>query len=255
LKPGNIIDLNQHYGIVKILGNDPAKFLQGQLTCDVTEVTEQNSVYGCYCNIKGRVELTFWVFKLGSNFYLRLPKILIKYAIKELSKYAIFSKIVVTESTLPFNHYGIIGSLSSFAGNGISFDYSKLGIKNLYEIFTNDDLKPTGNIQDWQQQLIKHKIPEIYPETIGCFLPHNIGLCKLNAISFTKGCYRGQEIVARMEYLGNIKYQLQTITIQSNNNIKLGDDIYDENKKSIGKIVNYCDNFALIQQPLCCIHS
>ena len=259
LLPCNIIDLNSYYGIVKISGGDSMRFLQGQLTCDVAQATEQNAIYGCYCNIKGRVEFNFWLFKYQNDYYLRVVKSLVKYAIQELHKYAVFSKIQVTESKFAFNHYGILGAVNQVLSEVklpiIYLNYTKLGVQNLHEIFVQDELVITHDLAYWHEQLISHKIPEIHLETKGCFLPHNINLCKLQAVSFTKGCYKGQEIVARMEYLGKIKYGLSVVNLVTslampNIQLKLGEDIYDKDNQIVGKIVNYSGDFALVQQAL-----
>ena len=115
------------------------RFLQGQLTCDVSQASEQNSIYGCCCNIQGRVEFNVWLFKYQNDYYLRVVKNLVNYAIQELHKYAIFSKIQVTETTLELNHYGISGLLNQVLPPVslpiIHLDYARLGVDNLHEVF------------------------------------------------------------------------------------------------------------------------
>ncbi|MSP53113.1 MAG: folate-binding protein [Gammaproteobacteria bacterium] len=81
-----------------------------------------------------------------------------------------------------------------------------------YAVFSNvklDILPSTNTDANWHQHNIEAGIPRLYPQTIGQFLPHYLNLVKLGAVSFTKGCYTGQEIIARMQHRGKLKQQMQ----------------------------------------------
>ncbi|MFM8454724.1 MAG: tRNA-modifying protein YgfZ [Gammaproteobacteria bacterium] len=74
---------------------------------------------------------------------------------------------------------------------------------------------------------MQNKIPEVFPQTSGKFLPHDLGLVNLEAaINFKKGCYRGQEIIARMQYRGNLKKRLNLL--ENSNNFKPGENIHTD---------------------------
>lgn len=92
---------------------------------------------------------------------------------------------------------------------------------------------------------ILNKIPAIYAATIGTFFPHDINLPQLGAVSFSKGCYRGQEIVARMEYRGNLKRGLYIFTLPQTK-IEPGNDVVSTDGKVVGTIVRYCKDMDKI---------
>lgn len=166
---------------IQISGTDAGKFLQGQLTCDVLSLKDGESTLGAYCNIKGKIESLFNLYRNGDDYILHTHPELIDTTLNELKKYSVFSKVTL----------------------------SKL-VQDLPAI-------------DEKQEIL-NKIPCLYPQTVGMFFPHDINLPALNAVSFTKGCYRGQEIVARMQHRGNLKRQLYVFTT-TGAVIKPGDEI------------------------------
>lgn len=185
------------YSAIKVDGPDGEKFLQGQLTCDVTKVTEQPS-FGAHCNRQGRVLSLFRVFQQNNAFYLLMPAEMIDTAMHALQKYAMFSKVTLKEeipTQLPF----------SFS-----------------EQPHHDD--------------VLNGIPRLYPATVGEFLPHYLNLVPLKAVSFKKGCYTGQEIIARMQHRGNIKQHLYPLKLDTA--VTPGEKIKIDNKV-IGTCVDY----------------
>lgn len=154
--------------IIRVSGPDACKFLQGQLTCDVAGLQNGQIVLGAYCNIKGKIDSLFYLEHLDAEYYLYLHRDLFESTMQELKKYGAFSKITLTAVEKP--------------------------------------LPPIVSISD--EDAIAQKIPQIYAATIGQFFPHDLNLPALGAVSFTKGCYRGQEIVARMQHRGKLKRSL-----------------------------------------------
>jgi len=202
-------------GLLKVSGNDAKKLLQGQLTCDVNDILPSQSRLGAHCNPQGRIISLFYLFNYQDDYYLQMPREMIAIALKALKKYAIFFKVELTDAS---DELSIIGSscshLPTFLENGVAM---------------------------------------IYPETSGVFLPHEINLPQLNGVSFNKGCYTGQEIIARMHYRGKLKNQLHVARCDEGIFIR-GNDIYNE-KRVAGKIVDYVGNTLLIvthdaSQPL-----
>lgn len=163
-----------NYALLRIEGKDACKFLQGQFTCDVNSLTEGGFTLGAHCNAKGRIMSLFRFFTLNSQYYMLMPADVIQVAYDTLKKYALFSKVnLAIEDTDTINNY--------------PFTFSAA----------------TQHASD-----IKKGIPRLYPDTIGQFLPHYINLPQLGGVSFTKGCYTGQEIIARMQHRGNIKQRM-----------------------------------------------
>ncbi len=204
-----------HSGLLKVSGKDAHKLLQGQLTCDVNEVSPTEPRLGAHCNPQGRIISLFYLFNYQGDYYLKMPRNMIDIASKALKKYAIFFKVELTDASDDVSIVDSLGShLPTFLDNGVAM---------------------------------------IYPETSGVFLPHEINLPQLNGVSFNKGCYTGQEIIARMQYRGKLKNQLQLATCEAQAPTR-GNDIFDE-KGIAGKVVDYVGNTLLIltrdtSQPL-----
>lgn len=196
------IQLNT-YSLIHIHGKDVIKFLQGQLTCDVDKLTDENVTLGAHCNAKGRIISLFRLFNQADDYYLLMPNDVIEAAFEHLKKYAMFSKVSLeivntdTVTTFPFN-----------------FDA------------TNQ-----------HQADVNAGIPQLYPQTIGQFLPHYLNLPKLGGVSFTKGCYTGQEIIARMEHRGKLKQGLKTVMLSFEP--VLGEKVIDQ-EQNLGVCVDYC---------------
>lgn len=180
-------------GLVKVSGIDAKKFLQGQLTCNLETITAEISSMGAHCNPQGRVISLFHLFLFQQSYYLLMPARMIPIAIKALKKYAIFFKAEISDASNEINQL-----LHHFP--------EKMPLS--------------------QQQNILEKIPALYPETSEKFLPHEINLIALNAVSFEKGCYTGQEIIARMHYRGKLKSQLYRAAVSTSTPPQPGQDIY-----------------------------
>lgn len=248
-KEANIDHLNSicpltNLSFLSVQGIDAEKFLQGQLTCDIREITQHTTRLSGHCNPKGRLHGIFHVIQLETNHYcLVLPQVQLMHVMNSLKKYAVFSKVKI--DILPIYSFGIISTqshinqihhellnLNDFDKCDISehkLSYIKLPshdktILRFLVICTADDaaeklnhywqnLNKIGfnfaNTIFWHKLNIMALLPTIYPETTEKCLPHYLNLPQLHAVNFKKGCYTGQEIIARMEYLGNIK---KTIT-------------------------------------------
>lgn len=180
----------QYSKVLEISGADAAKFLQGQLTCDIAKTP----TYGAYCDIKGKVLCFFKLTHDHERFILSMPDTMLDLMQRELQKYILRSKVTI-------------------------------------------NIKDYANERSAEQEILA-KIPEIYPATSGMFFPHDLNLPELGAVSFTKGCYRGQEIVARMQHRGNLKRSLQLFT-SANHNLMPGSEAQLA-QTHIGTVVRSC---------------
>ncbi len=178
--------------VLAVSGLNADTFLQGQLTCDVLALENGQSCLGAYCNIKGKIDSLFRLFKTDNSFLLQMQPELLEATQKELQKYAVFSKVTLE-----------------------LVDYQLPGVDDVAEI--------------------KAKIPALYPQTVGAFFPHDLNLPALGGVSFTKGCYRGQEIVARMQHRGNMKRSLYAFACDQES--KPGDIISITEGNAAGTVV------------------
>jgi tRNA-modifying protein YgfZ len=198
---GSNYNLNE-YGLIRISGNETAKFLQGQLTCDVHEVNGQQSRLGAHCDAKGRIQFCFRLFKHQDHYYFRLLKSLIPIALASLQKYAVFSKVKLED---------------------VSDEWVNLDLNIPMALDTLED--------------IRAGIANVFPETRGLFTPHDINYPQVNGVSFNKGCYTGQEIIARMHFLGKLKQHMYRVQFVSDAIPMPGANLVDADGNNVGTLV------------------
>ena len=214
-----------YLGVLTVSGTDAAKFLQGQITCNINDITDIKSSLGAICNPKGRVITTFLLVKSGDAFLMILPKELLESVKKRLQMYVLRSKLTLTDSSDELCLIGLYDALQTGAEPEHRFATSRQD--NIVVDFQNRSLVVAGtdNAQAlWEEQVklgfqpedsaqwryldILSGIPWLTAETSEEFIPQMLNLDKLGGISFTKGCYTGQEIVARTHYLGKAKREM-----------------------------------------------
>lgn len=243
-------------GVLKVGGIDAKKFLQGQLTCNLDEITPTESRMGAHCNPQGRIISLFHLFQFQDAYYLLMPANLIAVAMTALKKYALFYKVEITDMNEKWSCLGITGDLSHLPETiyclptADSMRHILIGdTKEIEKLITTVSEQHTH----WKCLDILKGIPYIYLETSGKFLPHELNLDKLNAISFNKGCYTGQEIIARMHYRGKLKSHLYVATINSTASPKPGESVFclqDNHARNAGTIVDACTAKANEHQVL-----
>ena len=226
-----IINNLNEWGLLKISGMDAKKLLQGQVTCDVMQISGEKSSLGAHCNPQGRVISLFYLFLWKENYYLLMPRTLISIAMNALKKYAVFYKVEMADVS---HHFVILGApqnqLNIISSDDIAIipnaDSTRCYVIGEEPIIRSivSSISPM-NSSEWKLADIKARIPTLYPETSGKFLPHEINLDQLHAISFDKGCYTGQEIIARMHYRGKLKTHLYLSQIQREVPLHPGCDI------------------------------
>ena len=216
--------------VLKLMGESKKveEFLQGQATSDITLLSNDCCQLSSICNHKGQVLTDFIIFKKDDEYKIIIKKDLKDIFIDELRPFARFSSIKFEEAT-----HKIIGTISDqknsngvFGANG---EYSlKIDLKP-----SNFDLKNQISIDDWA---VANKLQGILYLDKGDtekYRPLEINFDKLR-VSFDKGCYRGQEIVARMKYLGVDRRKFCTFITQGS--FKESSDI-----KILGKVIKIGD--------------
>mgnify|MGYP005994773007 CR=1 FL=1 len=253
---------------LKINGAEAANFLQGQLSCDVTKINTQQMQPSALCNLKGRILALPDVLQFHDDLYLILPKNLLEPTQRSLSKTAALSRVTLesnnnyalfgfylkdTNGPLPFDEgpwptepYAVLASDNACAyhlGNGF---YIILADKNAAFIEQNK----FESCEAWHQLRLAEKSVCIYPESRGLFLPHRLDLHLSGHLNFDKGCYRGQEIIARTHYRAKRKHALKLFTIKTNTPLHPGLHLMnDDNTQTIGELIDFCliqDNQFLI---------
>ncbi|OOF39531.1 hypothetical protein BKK49_07860 [Rodentibacter rarus] len=193
------IPLNQ-YQIIEAQGIDAQTYLQGQLTSDVVALASGASTLTAHCDPKGKMNAIFRVCKLSSTqFLLLVKKALLPSALEALKKYAVFSKV-----SFELRDWQIVGLIGEKCGK-IQPHFS-IEIDEQRSILINETSLPiTFNAEEalWEAVDIQAGLPNLTTKTQNEFIPQAFNLQAIEqAISFTKGCYLGQEIVARAKYRG-----------------------------------------------------
>jgi len=262
-----ICDLS-HQGLISVDGEDAADFLQGQLTNDVRDVSEQHSQLSAYCTHKGRMLANFRVFKRDDSFYLRLPLSLLEPTLKRISMFILMSKVSIKNSSNALVRFGVSGAEADERLQGLISNLPKevddavqsdgytvikvAGPHPRYEIY--GELEPMQKLWSnldvhaapvgagaWEMLDIQAGIPTIYAETSEAFVPQMTNMQVLNGVSFQKGCYTGQEVVARMQYLGKLKRRMFRVKVDTDDIVKPGDKLFNTDSSSAqgaGQIVS-----------------
>ena len=257
------------YSVIRVSGIDAEKFLQGQFSCDIREVNSKQSRMGTANTAKGRAYAIFRIAKQGDDYLIRLPSVIAKDFCERLNKYIVFSKATLTlddnvyilgfsgESAVLNNLLNGENQLPTEVDESINIS-SNLIIKvpseagTRYEIWSDFEMLQsllTSSANDhskldygtqalWNWSEINEGIADIYPDTQENYVPQMLNLQHLDAISFKKGCYTGQEIIARMKYLGKLKKEMFLLSVTNESPIKPGTDIYENSTgKKVGSAV------------------
>lgn len=242
-----------HLGLIYISGEDALKFLNGQATTDFSQIPEKTLVHGAVCTPKGRVVANFMTTIYEEGFLLLTPISQTEHLILHLKKYSVFYKVTLTDISNSYILFGFSSKNSEVGETKHAYAYSD---KRCIKLFDKSDSGVQAEINKlgekleagsqtlWEVSDIQEGLPWILAETRELFIPQNINLHWINGISFRKGCYTGQEIVARMHHKGKLKSY--THLCQSSQQLSTGQKLFDSNEKAVGQVINYCDGWALV---------
>ncbi|MDH3947799.1 MAG: folate-binding protein [Gammaproteobacteria bacterium] len=260
-----IADLS-HYGLIEAEGEEARDFLQNQFSNDLRLVTESQSQISAYCSPKGRMLAAFRIFQQGEKFYLRLPRSILEPTLKRLRMFIMRSKVTLEDASDKLASFGFAGPeaqqrLGEILDNiptetNTVAENPGLSVIRLpdptprFEIHGEPDAAialwnhlaqqatPVG-ADCWVWLDIQAGVPEVLPATVEAFVPQMVNLEALDGISYKKGCYPGQEVVARMHYLGKLKRRMYRAHVNTDAVPSPGDNLYSpaETDQSVGKVV------------------
>ncbi|HSB96899.1 MAG TPA: hypothetical protein VLC91_10635 [Spongiibacteraceae bacterium] len=256
------------YGFLSVQGPESAKFLQGQLTCNVLEVDAARSTPGAYCTQKGRMLASFQlVQREADHYWLRMRSDLLENSLRMLSKYAVFSKakLAIRDDIAVFGLHGtgarallqsIFGELphdinaSIVVGDSLILQRDEGGIwfecwlplttANTFWQRCREHCGAAGS-DYWRWLTIRAGLGEVSAATAELFIPQMLDYHLNSAVSFKKGCYTGQEIIARTHYRGQVKRHLLRATCDGAAPAA-GSEIIDGNGRAIGNVVDSVAN-------------
>ncbi|MEF2509864.1 tRNA-modifying protein YgfZ [Vibrio mimicus] len=207
------------WGAITMVGADKKSYLQGQVTCNVVSLEEQQVTFGAHCDAKGKVWSVFRLFHHNDGYAMFQPQSAIEVELRELKKYGIFSKVTIAESSdialgvMGSQANAWIDSLTEQTGDvrriegGTAVRISEL---RWLLLVTAEQAEQYVNAWQglcveqalWTRMDIEEAAPVVTQNAQNEHIPQALNVQAVNGISFTKGCYTGQETVARAKYRG-----------------------------------------------------
>ncbi|WP_100656363.1 YgfZ/GcvT domain-containing protein [Alteromonas flava] len=259
--PSSFVCSLSYLSSISVSGEQTIDYLQGQLTCNMKQLQEGHALRYCHCDFKGKMWANGLVFTAEEHTQLVCCAEAIAHSIAELKKYAVFSKVTIEQPQGPqfFSGWTGVEAAECLAKHCGKLPHDPLSVVALpnqsgwilnlsagaYERYlvcsTDNSLVSTNDVSDllvpeacWQATELMLGIPWITANTQQEYIPQMLNMQCLDAIDFKKGCYMGQEVVARTKYLGKNKratYLLTSPTSESNSiRINTGDML----EKSVG---------------------
>ena len=265
-----------HEGVLAVRGSDASKFLQGQLTCNLNYLDQDHASLGARCTQKGRMQSSFRILLQGDGCLLAMIAELIEPQLADLKKYAVFSKSKLTDESAAWVRFGLQQTplapgavrdstrdhaqaaleqlhlaldeeIHSVARAGeliavrVSADRAELWVPAEQAAAVQDTLAtrlPQAPLNDWLLGQVRAGIGQVMAQTRELFIPQMLNLQAVGGVSFKKGCYTGQEIVARMQYLGKLKRRLYRVALAAETLPEPGTPLFaPERTSAIGEVV------------------
>ncbi len=266
---------------IRVSGEDAPSFLQNQLSNDVTAVTDSHWQFNSYNSPKGRMVACFNLFRVGDDYFIQLPNDIIHPAQQRLTMFVMRSKATLENVTNQYVSVGIAGpnviNQLNAANIPVPATPHDIAQQEDYCILRMPDASPRfilfGQIEQlqalwsqwrtnmqltgantWRLLNIRAGLPTIFDQTRETFIPQMVNYQAIDGISFNKGCYPGQEIVARMHYLGNLKKRMFMAHVETNIPPQPGDKVYSSDishTQSIGNIVDAQQSIDNKVEALC----
>ena len=227
LQTGLNLDLNGQLGLIRASGADARNFLHNQLSQDVLNLSADEVRLASYNSAKGRMYAIFHIWAEGETVYLLTHPSVIETVIKRLRMFVLRSKVTLENVSAEYDISGFVGAGALTNQVKVqSADLTRLGFLPALEPITERPLareiriQPARNmpaVKDdelWQWLNIHAGLAYVTADISEMFVPQMLNLDRIGGVNFKKGCYPGQEIVARSHYLGKLKRRMQSASIQ-----------------------------------------
>ena len=231
------------FGFIQVRGEDASLFLQSLLTSDVRQINSERGQFSSWCDGKGRIQAAFWLLPFKDAIYLIVPLAMVAGLIARLRMFVLRAKVTLRDATDDMALIGLVGPLPdessidsqtilhtpgavtqisdcavmSIHGTGV-IRYLALGSQLQIQQLSQHVFKDLPEVSEslWPLLDIFTGIPHIEEATTGEFIPQMLSLEALGALSFNKGCYPGQEVVARLQYRGQLKRKMYRAIVVTN---------------------------------------
>jgi folate-binding protein YgfZ len=191
--------------VVQVSGDDVMSFMQGQLTCDLEKLGADEWTFGGHCDSKGKLWSVFRCAWYDETLLLIQPRSSIPASLAQLQKFAVFSKVSIADASDDFHLALRLGERAPVSQVAHQQQRIELGLGDAVLEVSREPLTTDASSEFWSAYEIEHGVPMLTEAVTEQFVPQMVGLDRLGGISFKKGCYIGQETVARMHYLGQNK--------------------------------------------------
>ena len=211
-----------HLGVIRVSGVDARSFLHAQLTQDVETLSDNETRVAGYCSAKGRLYAIFQIFAVGEPVYLITQRELIEPVVKRLRMFVLRAKVVLEDISNELQIQGVVSKTALTTNQMVAADSAfRLGVLPAYidgvayprelRLAATIEGDVSGAVWDWLE--VKAAQPHIERATYEAFVPQMVNLDRIGGVNFKKGCYPGQEVVARSHYLGKLKRRMQTASM------------------------------------------
>ena len=256
MRAGAVCARIDEFGVIEARGPDAASFLQSQLTNDVEQLGLEGVQLNGYCTAKGRLLAVFTAWRDADAVYLQLPREILPAVLKRLSMFVLRAKVKLADASERWNCTAVFGNGSataldtpgaaalapwaSTAAGAVRVlrlpDAPSAGARFLL-IAPEAPQLPAARVSAaaWWWTQADAAVPDVFLATQEAFVPQMINFEVLGGVNFRKGCYPGQEVVARSQYLGKLRRRMSVA--QTTGAAAIGDDVHDASGAPVGKVV------------------
>jgi tRNA-modifying protein YgfZ len=251
-----LCDLSQ-YGLISISGPEAASFLHAQLTNDVVNLPEGHAQWNSWCSPKGRMLASFLLWRVGDAYSIMLPRAIQAAIQKRLGMFVLRAKVSISDQSDAFVRIGLVSLASATSRKlGVIEPLPDAGFRIATSATCDLFLVPIevapkhwhalakqaapSGADVWDLGLIRDGIAEVRAETQDRFVPQAANYELIGGVSFKKGCYPGQEIVARTQYRGILKRRMVRATVPAGYSLRAGDAVYSPlfPEQAVGDVVS-----------------
>lgn len=265
--PALLVSPLSHLGLIAVTGEQNRTFVHGQVTADITSLAANDWRWSAHCDARGKMWSAARIFLQGDTLMMLLPKDTLALDLPEFQKYAVFSKAELSDASNDFAIYGVAGSQARqwLADNFSQFDatvaVSQLdnGVilqdgERFIVVIAAAAQQPFADVAQydavaWRALEIQAGYPNLPAAHQNQFVPQMCNLQAVGGISFTKGCYMGQETVARMKYRGGNKRALYIVRGHSAAAVDLNSQLeiaLEDSYRPVGAIIEVAQQGELV---------
>lgn len=241
--PLNGVAALEHLGVIRVQGEEAAKFLQGQLTQDFALLGPHEARLAAFCTPKGRMQASFIGWRRGDEVVLVTSRDILAPTLKRLSMFVLRAKVKLSDATADYRLYGLAGEAADAFAPALPAPWAKAdaGSANIVRLYPADSqaralwLAPPGepapagpamDLPAWLWGEVRSGIATVTAPIVEAFVPQMLNYESVGGVSFKKGCYPGQEVVARSQFRGTLKRRAYPVHSQAA--LAAGQEVFHE---------------------------